>query len=45
MKNDIRDYLEKQAAWQRSRKKKSWKQKLAESSEMRRSLKSLKKAN
>ena len=43
MNNEIRQLLEKQAAWQRTRATKTWKQKLQESSAMRKSFKALKK--
>ncbi|MDJ0819231.1 MAG: hypothetical protein QNJ58_23680 [Desulfobacterales bacterium] len=43
MRADIQAILKKQAAWQRSRAKRPWAQKLRDSVAMRRALKSLKK--
>lgn len=44
MKSEIRQLLEKQAVWQKSRMKKSWIQKLRESAAIRGTLKSIKKS-
>ena len=45
MKNEIRQILDKQAVWQKSRIRKSWKQKLREAAAMRDTLKALKKGH